>query len=168
MRIRKLSRLKPVDLGLSPIEVARRLAHLDGFVFLDSSLPSDHALSIIGARPTEKLRGTLPDFAALEAAIATRTEAGPVDVGMPDGAAIGSFDYEGAYRFGIYDELLVFSHRNEQWFSRGDLIEAMAEPFERTSGQIYFAPTMEKEQFIRAVERVQEYIAAGDIYQVCL
>jgi len=168
MRIRKLSRLEPVELAFSPIEVARRLAHLEGFVFLDSSLPSHASLSIVGALPERRVEGQLPDVSELERTVASLSGAAPPDVGMPDGAAIGWFEYDGRYSFGIYHDLLIFSHRHEQWFARGNLLDALDEGAMFHSEPILFRAEQSREQFLEAVRQAQQYIAAGDIYQVCL
>ncbi|MEY3898033.1 MAG: aminodeoxychorismate synthase component, partial [Verrucomicrobiota bacterium] len=49
--------------GLTPVEVAGRLRHLDGLVFFDTSgnFPSgaSQPVSVIAARPTQVLRGNI-------------------------------------------------------------------------------------------------------------
>lgn len=98
------------------------------------------------------------------------------DCGFPTGGAVGWFEYDGDFCFGIYHHMLVFDHGARQWFEIGDLrsridwsqIDAAHRLGKFFSSALEFSPSMDREDFCRRVERAQEYIAAGDIYQVNL
>ncbi|MDB4412287.1 anthranilate synthase component I family protein [Akkermansiaceae bacterium] len=160
------------QLCVTPDEMARGLAHLPGLVFFDSvgNLPANHAppLSIIGARPVEVIKGDISDPVSLEKAL-TKWRCEGRDYGFPTGAACGWVDYDGQYCFGIYPELLAYHHATGEWWEIGSLSEEFHESAEEeTFSTGEWRASMEKEDFIRAVGLVKEYIAAGDIYQVNL
>jgi aminodeoxychorismate synthase component I len=86
--------------------------------------------------------------------------------GCPDGAAIGWVGYDGDFHFSFYDQLHVYSHAAGEWTNKPQKFEAAfrsacAEPLD-------FKPVLGRDEFLRMVESAQAYIAAGDIYQVCL
>lgn len=82
------------------------------------------------------------------------------DVGLPD------------CWFGFYDELLVFDHREQQVWEIGGRRGATAWPQQAcrsiTSSDFILRSNFTREEYCAAVRRAQEYIAAGDIYQVNL
>jgi len=113
----------------------------------------------------------------------------PDTLNIPPGFAAGWVDYDGAFCFGIYDKLLAYRHADAAWFSVGGAGEVWAAllsaedetgvsqtsafPIGRlgtreTATPLHFTPSMPRADFLRIVERAQEYIAAGDIYQVNL
>jgi anthranilate/para-aminobenzoate synthase component I len=147
--------------GMAPWEAARRLAHLPGLVFLDSSLARNGALSLIAARPEQIIAGeTDADWRRLRQAIETR-EGGP-------GMAAGYIEYEGRFRFGLYGRRLTFIHDEDRWLDEGGLEEMMAEPAPTEDARISLRPEMAATDYEAIVRRAQEYIASGDIYQVNL
>jgi len=183
-----------------PTEVARRLRHLPGFVFLDSASADPGTAteaarySILAARPRALHRGNLFDSGgatALSRAIARRAEPPAADLGFPTTGLYGSIDYEGDYCFGEYDGCLVYDHREDRWHGYGPLARDPAlappsresgSPYERVFGErkgregrggiralpAFGAPALRRAWFLEAVARAQDYIAAGDIYQVNL
>jgi len=167
---------QPVELDMSPIEVAAGLQHLPGLVFFDTSgnIPSrSHApVSIIAARPMETIQGQIDNEADVER---LRAAVGQWNVqarslGFPAGGACGWVDYEGGFCFGIYPEMLIYQHDRKQWWQCGNLTESIQDRTAcsdktRVSG---FEAMMSEEQYKEGVRRVHEYIAAGDIYQVNL
>ena len=167
---------QPVELDMSPMEVAAGLQHLPGLVFFDTSgnIPSrSHApVSIIAARPVETIQGQIDNEADVER---LRAAVGQWNVqarslGFPAGGACGWVDYEGGFCFGIYPEMLIYQHDREQWWQCGNLTKSIQEQTAcsdktRIGG---FEPMMSEEQYKEGVRRVHEYIAAGDIYQVNL
>ena len=162
---------QPVALDLAPAEVAARLRHLPGLAFFDTA-KSDvdaGALSVIAAAPTEILRGDITrDWDMLRAALAQR-ECAHGDDGLPHGLAAGRVDYDGAFCFGLYDDTLIFRHAEQRWYATGDLISRLAEnPAPAHCARPIFRSTMLREKFLAMVRRAQDYIAAGDIYQVNL
>ena len=162
---------RPVALELAPVEVAARCRHLPGLVFFDSAREEAGGanLSIVAARPAEIVRGNLHrDSTRLEAALHAHHRA-PADDGLPHGFAGGFVEYDGAFCFGIYEEALIFRHADQSWHEVGDLRSRLREP--ASSAAIvapHFTPRVSREQYCAMVVRAQEYIAAGDIYQVNL
>jgi len=145
----------------SPWEAARRLAHLPGLVFLDSALPRPGAVSRLAAEPEEVIEGETPaDWDRLRAAVRRRT-GGP-------GMAAGHVEYEGRFRFGIYGRALVFDHDTGEWRDDGGLAASLGDETRTVEQAIRFEPEMARADYEAMVRRAQEYIAAGDIYQVNL
>jgi para-aminobenzoate synthetase component 1 len=163
---------RPIALDLSPVEVATRCRGLGGLVFFDSALETGGALSIVAAAPVEILRGYLErDFALLRAAVAARQTGTGVDDGLPRGFAAGWVEYDGAFCFGIYEHVLIFRHDDASWHEVGDLwSKARSSPdvILNTETRLDFTTAMSCAEYCRRVERAQEYIAAGHIYQVNL
>ncbi|MBM3863660.1 MAG: aminodeoxychorismate synthase component I [Verrucomicrobia bacterium] len=160
--------------GLTPAEAAARLRHLPGLVFFDTSghVPANAAppLSIIAARPTRVLRGSVhreADLDRLRAAL--RPEAEPAfDHGLPLGGLCGWIGYDGGFVFGDYPERLVYHHGHGTWHETGALSMEMRESRDAPVSIGAFRPMMTRDAFLRGVSRIHEWIAAGDIYQVNL
>jgi len=161
---------------MSPVEVVARLRHLEGLVFFDSSghLPSGGgaAISIIAAEPVQLLTGSLAceeDAAQLQNALMKggRVE---MDRGFPLGGLCGWVEYDGSYRFGVYPHMLVHCHHSGEWIERGTLSSKMQEPAPvATACPIgEFSAQMSRGHFVEKVRLAQQWIAAGDIYQVNL
>ena len=159
--------------GLTPVEVAGRLRHLDGLVFFDTAgnFPSGacQPVSVIAASPTQVLRGNVHasgDLELLRAALA----AGPKlagDHGLPVGGLCGWVEYEGDFVFGDYPEMLVYSHHDHTWWETGQLSSQLRD--NRSCADISpFAPLASREKFTSGVVRIKEWIAAGHIYQANL
>lgn len=161
-----------MDLDLLPIEAAARCRHLEGMVFFDSARETGDRsqISVIAAEPSEVLQGSITtDYEGLRDAIAARrVEA--VDRGIPTGFAAGWVEYDGAFCFGMYDHALIYRHADDAWFEVGDFRERLANEDVELAGipPVTFEPSMSREHYCRIVRRAQEYIAAGDIYQVNL
>ena len=120
--------------GMPPVEVAAGLRHLPGLVFFDSAgnLPSgvSRPLSVIAARPRRILRGSIHQAAgraALREALAAAPTV-PGDHAFPPGGLCGWVDYEGAFVFGDYREMLVFDHSDHAWWETGDLSTCLRDP----------------------------------------
>jgi len=142
-----------------PLAAARARRDDSGTVFLDSGM-TPNGISILAGKPDLVVSGN--DWGRLERELEARRRDRPGD---PDGAAIGFVSFDGTHHFGFYDSLHVFSHGNERWANRPRDFDASAT---RESAPIPFVPRMPKEEFLGMVGRAREYIAAGDIYQVCL
>lgn len=150
----------------TPEEAARALRDRDGMVFLESSLAGPGAISLLGTNPEWVLSGGPgeDDWRTLEQALAERTRP-TADLGHPDGAAVGWIGYDGKFRFGFYDHLHIYRHDTGTWHHPPAVA---SRPEGLKFPTIPFAPQVTKETFLGMVQRAQEYIAAGDIYQVCL
>jgi aminodeoxychorismate synthase component I len=159
---------------MMPVELAAALRHLPGLVFFDTAgnLPSsaNQPVSIIAARPRRILRGSVHAMADREI-LREALAAGPVvpgDPGFPLGGLCGWVEYEGNFVFGDYPEMLVFSHTDQVWWEIGDLSGCLAGMEDRGFEITPFEAATNHRDFIRGVERIREWIAAGDIYQVNL
>ncbi len=164
----------PAELeGLSPVEVAARLQHLDGLVFFDTAghPPSGamRPISVIAAQPTQVFRGSIyrpDDLTEIRAILAAQSNS-TGDLGFPCGGLCGWIDYEGHFTFGEYPEMLIYSHNDQTWWGSDSLSSQLREV--KSSAQISeFTSIIQQDRFIQNVERVKEWIAAGDIYQVNL
>ena len=158
------------------MDVAARLGHLPGLVFFDSAgnLPETAArpISVLAARPRRVLEGKIDrpaDLDRLRGALA-EGKRGTTVAEVPAGGLCGWVEYEGNFVFGDYPEMLVYDHREGCWRETGNLSESLAEPItgECPAGLGPFEPLMDRETFLGGVERIREWIAAGDIYQVNL
>lgn len=157
------------DVSPSPAELAAIWRERSGFVWLDSS-SENSGLSLLASEPDLILEGCSGEWHQLEEELDRRKRPSP-DLGTPDGAAIGYFRFDGSFRFGFYDQPLL--HATEGWL--GDP-PACPAPGKEVSGDASdrmgtvpdFLPEMERGDYLRMARRAQEYVAAGDIYQVCL
>lgn len=161
---------RKIELDLPPVDVARKLSHLDGFVFLDSSgnlsEKSVQPVSIIAAEPVKIITGENCDFSEMRAVMAEYECED--NFPLPAGGAYGWVDYNGEFGFGIYESCLFFCHDEGQWYEVGELVDKMLDYKIQEFKVSDFTPHTSKEDYISGVRRVQEYIRAGDIYQVNL
>lgn len=171
-----LSRTYTELTDLTPAEAAGRLRHLPGLVFFDSALPDSRGAeqtSIVAAAPSAVIEGRWPEDApALEAAIQSRSSRSRFDDGLPHGFAAGVIEYQGRFRFGIYERALFYKHHTGEWFDLGGLAGELSTEAVPPPGLLThcseFRPLLSEEAFCERVRRVQAYIAAGDIYQANL
>lgn len=160
---------RAVELACSPDEVASALAARDGFVFLDSSLESGAAQSVLAWDPDTVIEGTWDEWPKFAAALESRSR-DAADRGLPTGAAIGWIGYDGRWRFGFYESLLIYLHREREWVAYGEpeIPTGISGAVETQGAGVDFQPVLSRDRFEAMVGTAQEYIAAGDIYQVCL
>ena len=160
--------------GLSPVEVAGRLRHLDGLVFFDTvgNFPSgtSRPLSVIAASPTRLLRGNVhrPDDLAILRSAHAGGQPLAGDPGFPTGGLCGWIDYEGDFVFGDYPQMLVYSHRDRTWWETGQLSTQLRTVSIGPAEIGNFTPLTARRDFLGSVARIQQWIAAGHIYQVNL
>jgi len=164
--------LRNVALDLTPVEVAAHCRHLRDLVFLDTSLGTGAPgeISVIAANPSLVLRGTSgAEWRGLQLALAARRTPIGFDDGLPHGFAAGFVEYDGAFRFGFYDDVLIFRHADQTWTELGDLRAQLADPPKPVrTARPTFDRQLSRETYCAMVARAQDYIAAGDIYQVNL
>jgi para-aminobenzoate synthetase component I len=159
-------------LRLTPTEVAQRLAGLPGMVWLDSASPDGTRLSLHTAAPERVLTGSIwHDWAEVEAVMQQHADDRPQD--FPTGGLFGWVGYDGQFCFGLYPRLLIYEHDCQVWTDVGGMADCLAaSPAVPTAAphlpSLHFQPLMSQEAFMMAVERAQDYISAGDIYQVNL
>ncbi len=159
---------------MTPVAVAAALRHLPGLVFFDSAgnLPASgrSPVSLVAARPARILRGSIHaavDRAVLRHALGTL----PAVAGnfpFPLGGLCGWVDYEGDFVFGEFTEMLVFDHDTRMWWETGRLSDCLREMVADPPVIGPFAAATSRDWFLRRVQRIRDWIAAGDIYQVNL
>jgi para-aminobenzoate synthetase component I len=98
--------------------------------------------------PERILTGGWNDWGMLEEAFAR------LSVHSSDGGLAGWFDYDGGFRFGVFPSW----HHSPPGLAPGPA------PGPRPG----FRPGLDRAEWVERVERVREYLAAGDIYQVNL
>jgi len=159
----------------SPWEMAQRFCQREGFLFFDTAghTPSNAgpAISLITAQPVFVLRGNLhhPEDRQRLRRAWQEHQAPSLDAGFPLGGLFGSIDYDGSFTFGHYPHLLVYQHESGHWTEIGPMTPWMHEPSALAPCEVgAFLPQMPREHFLHGVERIREWIAAGDIYQVNL
>ncbi len=170
------ARLRAVPIPFTAPEVARRLERLGGLVWLDSAVGGSRGSghSILTANPVEILRGSIheeADWEKVTCRLAAYCESQSDPEGLPAGGLFGWVGYEGDFVLGVYPQVLILDHASGHWLERGQLSSALDEtPFVSTADvpTLDFRASVERESFLTGIRRAQEYIAAGDIYQVNL
>ncbi len=153
-----------LDDGLTVEEASRGLRERPGFVLFESSLPSPDSLTILACEPELIVEGGPQDWPGFESELQARTVAG-ADLGVPAGAAAGWMGFDGRFVFGFYPQLHLFHHGSGRWTNPPEINFLPNAP---RPPHVPFATRLNEMEFTRIVRRAQEYIAAGDIYQVCL
>jgi len=141
-----------------PLEAARAMRRRPGFSYLDSALERNSAVSILACEPDLVLKGR--NWAALEEELQKRSRHGA------EGAAIGHVTFDGEFCFAFHERLHVFLHEKNRWINPPENFENAPTPTDPL--RIDFRAQVEREVFLKMVRRAKEFIAAGDIYQVCL
>jgi aminodeoxychorismate synthase component I len=163
---------RPIALDLTPVEAAAAGAHLPGRIFFDTALEGGESgqLSLVAACPAEIVRGrTDEDWQRFRQAMEARRNPAQCDAGLPEGFAAGWVEYDGSFCFGFYEDALVYRHDERRWYEIGDLSGRLhPDPPAVAVAGPRFQAEMTGAQFSQLVVRAQEYIAAGDIYQVNL
>lgn len=159
-----------IDLPLTPLEVAARLAPLGGLIWLDSAVAGPGALSILAAAPEEILTGNLAsDSEKIQSALSRHRTEARIGKKAPAGGLFGWIGFDGEFVLGVYPRCLVFDHDSATWFDHGGLSASLSAAITpRTSPALHFTPQLDRDHFVRSVRTAREYIAAGDIYQVNL
>jgi para-aminobenzoate synthetase component 1 len=138
--------------------------------------------AILQARaPEEIVAGGPGDWDALRDLLARRRGDTGGDSLHPRSAAVGYITYEGAFRFGWFPEINVIEENQPSaaWSARRERLDAESEGSRHRldgggseatgSGPSHgWQPNQTRAEFEARVARAQEYIAAGDVYQVNL
>lgn len=168
------SQARPVpECREDPAAVFSRVAGQPGALFFDSAAAggADKArISVVCWEPEGELTGPVGELSALRRWLEAHRIPWLPGVPYPLGGAFGQVSYEGDFRFGLYRNLLIFLHETGEWIEVGRARHWLDLPV-RPSGageRLRFQPRTTRGWFEAAVERAQDYIAAGDIYQVNL
>jgi aminodeoxychorismate synthase component I len=154
----------PLTSSLTPEEAGRAMRSQRGLVSLECQAVGSEPFTLLASEPDAIVEGSASDWPLLARELAARKRPG-ADLGLPDGAAIGWVGFDGQFRFGFYDRLHIFLHGPSAWLNPPEASDCPAQP---GFPAIPFSPRLDEKRFIEMVKRAQEYIAAGDIYQVCL
>lgn len=158
------------DCTADPAVVFSRLAARREAVFFDSA--SGPGISVLACEPERVLTGKLADAAELRQWLQANRVTQVPGVDFPLGGAFGYLTYEGDFRFGFYRNLLVHRKQDQAWLEVGRArhwLDGGADPEPACkSAALAFRPATTRDRFEAMVRRAQEYIAAGDIYQVNL
>jgi aminodeoxychorismate synthase component I len=123
------------------------------------------------AEPEEIVEGGPGEWEKLRDMLARRRKTGRDSV-HPQSAAFGTITYEGAFRFAWFPKIALLAENgfSEMWNERrAEVARALRARDRRTECDGYhWQPNQTRAEFETRVARAQEYIAAGDIYQVNL
>jgi para-aminobenzoate synthetase component 1 len=147
----------------SPATLAARMRKEDGFVWLDS--PDGTGISLLASRPDMILEGGRGEWRLVERELERRRAHGE-EAGHRDGAAVGFFRFDGSFRFGFYDR--PFVHDGRGWNRDPSGSSGMEPGIHTNPPGIPFTHEISRDSYLSMVKRAKEYIASGDIYQVCL
>jgi len=124
--------------------------------------------AILQARdPLEIVEGGPGDWSRLRDLLARRRRDGRDSI-HPQSAAIGHITYEGAFRFGWFPEIAVINETgpSARWnTARAAVDKTSPIPIQPP---VAWQANQTRAEFEARVARAQDYIAAGDIYQVNL
>ncbi|WP_294232180.1 aminodeoxychorismate synthase component I [Prosthecobacter sp.] len=141
--------------------MAAQLGRREGFVWMDSARPAPGSVSVLTADPVDVIEGHIDhDWEKVRAALRLPRAAA--------GGLYGWVGYDGRFVFGVYPHGLVYEHDKGRWYQFGDFRAQVADTPCPAVPVLHFEPQTSREHFIDMVRRAQEYIAAGDIYQVNL
>lgn len=179
--------LEPLPLDATPPQVAAGLADAGPMVWLDAAMPGGWRATLLAPVPAPGggavIEGSIADAGdrgrlrrlAADAAAGGAVNGAPADAGWPRSVVVGAVGFDGRFRFGRCDRLLWHDPRGGCWF--GDpglarqvrpLVEGAWPARERTPPTLRFCQRVGRGEFRAMVRRAQDYIAAGDIYQVNL
>lgn len=152
--------------------MAACLSDEDGFVWLDSAIVAQGSISLLTARPERVLRGQMEqDWTRVETALKEGTATGK------PGGLFGWVGYDGQFVLGIYPHALLYDHDSGEWFDCGGFWDKITNeaaqarksvPTLANPVRIPFTGLVSREDFLSEVRQAQDYIRAGDIYQVNL
>ncbi|MBV6498620.1 MAG: Isochorismate synthase MenF [Prosthecobacter sp.] len=156
---------KPLAINGEPLEAALGMEDHPGLLWLDSAVTGPGSVSILGAAPGQVLEGQMDhDWEQVELALTEGLQ-------KAAGGLAGWVGFDGRFRLGVYDGLLRFTHDSRQWGVLGRPpagLDGNAPRRSAAAPRLDFRPLVTREEYAAAVRRAQEYIAAGDIYQVNL
>lgn len=163
---------RPISSLTSPADLASGWETHGGLVWLDTAVPGEGSLSMLACRPTEVLVGDIRrDAQKLRDVLRAHRQPDAADLGAPTGGLVGWVGFDGQYVFGLYPHVHVFQHGTGAWLEApGALVPDLHDAPGAGRGMAVpkFRPQMEEATFRALVEKAQQYIAAGDIYQVNL
>ncbi|HSJ04744.1 MAG TPA: hypothetical protein VK956_19890, partial [Verrucomicrobium sp.] len=158
----------------SPLELACAKQAGGEVVFLDSATAAANSFSMVAEAPEEVLTGNIfEDADKLRLLMQEHRQDHVVDLGAPTGGLFGWIGFDGQYTLGRFSKCHVYQHGTQSWLKTGLEPEGItadaASPGDRQQeASPVFKPCMTQADFCTRVRKAQDYIAAGDIYQVNL
>lgn len=155
----------------APHLVAQRLQQAEGLVWLDSSMDGPGKVSLITAWPEMVFQGEMDaGWPEIERLLSEKQQAGS------PGGLFGWVGFDGHYVLGLYSHALLYDHSRDEWFETGNISQKLISwpsetaplPVENPPPRLSFQPRVSRAEFMDQVRQAQEYIRAGDIYQVNL
>lgn len=148
----------------------------EGTWWFDSALPDAGRQCLLAVRPSTWLRGNL--FTA-EGIHLLEDHLSRGKNQQWSGGLAGAVTYEGDFIFGVYPTWHPWDISTERWLtsppSKPECSENPCSPpknslqsREAESFSLTLQPAWNQEEFENKVRKIQEWIAAGDIYQACL
>lgn len=130
-------------------------------------------ISIVTAQPSSVLTGNLAkDWKELRAIVSGASRRMTFQRLMPAGGLFGWIGFDGNFVFGVYPHCLIYGHETGEWMDYGGLTALLNETSRLREAvarvPLEFKPRLSRDAFVASVVRAQEYIAAGDVYQVNL
>lgn len=123
--------------------------------WIETDIPLGADMAVLAAgEPTSVIAGSRADWPRLREFLGPTPVSGAANQ-LPTRAAIGYFTYEGEFWFGLHQDI--------------EVLPSSAWP--RSRAAFHVGPprsTLEEDGFCSRVLRIQEYIRAGDVYQVNL
>ncbi len=123
------------------------------------------------AEPEEVVEGGPDDWGKLREVLARRHKTGRDSV-HPRSAAVGYITYEGGFRFTWFPKIALLAENGFSgiWKERTNrfLSPSVTRAIDSRGHPLTWQANQTRAEFEARVERAQEYIAAGDIYQVNL
>lgn len=139
---------------------------------MDSSgnLPENYQqpLSIIAVDPLHIVKGSDCLLEGMQDLLDEYEPSSDLPDYIPQGGWFGWIDYEGDFCFGFYPHCLIYDHSQELWYEIGDVLSHLKTPQNNSIKVGTFRQHMDRDSYVQKVNRIQEYIKAGDIYQVNL
>ncbi len=164
-----------LNLDLQPAELVARLRTTHGLAWLDTATVPSHrgndskgAWSYVAVAPREILQGHIDhDWPLVETRIAEGSALQSSGKTPFAAGLIGWVGFDGEFRFAHYDNVLAYDHKERCWWGsmEPDLNDS---PILPEAPALDFKPEVQREHFLHAVKKAQDYIAAGDVYQVNL
>jgi para-aminobenzoate synthetase component I len=142
-----------------------RLREMSPFISLNSW--NEPGAILQAAEPEEIVTGGWDDWDKLRDLLARRRKTGGDSV-HPQSAAVGYITYEGAFRFAWFPRISVLRENGFSALWKKRVASFPREDNSREREIADWGSNMSRENFESIVASAQEYIAAGDIYQVNL
>ena len=144
---------------------------MNGSPFISLNSWNEPGAILQAAEPEEVLAGGPGDWGLFRETLARRRKTGRDSV-HPRSAAVGYITYEGAFRFAWFPQIAVLQENgfSEIWKARKDAMDREAAASNRlfSDGEAEWQANQTRAAFEDRIARAQDYIAAGDIYQVNL